>query len=199
MACTASRRSYGLSGGKVNKPDFWKLIDGTRREASPSDDIAPLLVDTLAAMEPPEIIRWAHMYDAYQSLSYKPKLWAAAYLINGGCSDDGFEYFRGWLISRGRAVFLSALADPDSLADVDIETQAEYEDMLSVGALAYFKKLGMARPDYDAFQAACRTYDLSEIERQHLVVDIHYASDSDAEWDEDGLEAVVPRLCAKFG
>jgi hypothetical protein len=28
--------------------------------------------------------------------------WGAAYLANGGCSDDGFDYFRGWLIGQGR-------------------------------------------------------------------------------------------------
>jgi len=25
----------------------------------------------------------------------------AAYIINGGCSDDGFEYFRRWLVLQG--------------------------------------------------------------------------------------------------
>jgi hypothetical protein len=29
-------------------------------------------------------------------------MWVAAYLMNGGCSDDGFDYFRGWLIAQGR-------------------------------------------------------------------------------------------------
>jgi hypothetical protein len=37
--------------------------------------------------------------------SYTNPLWAAAYVINGGCSDDGFDYFRGWLIAQGREVF----------------------------------------------------------------------------------------------
>jgi hypothetical protein len=42
--------------------------------------------------------------------------WGAAYLANGGCSDDGFDYFRGWLIGQGRKVYETVLADPDSLA-----------------------------------------------------------------------------------
>jgi hypothetical protein len=49
--------------------------------------------------------------------SYRWDLWGAAYLINGGCSDDGFDYFRGWLLSQGRAIWQATLADPDSLAD----------------------------------------------------------------------------------
>lgn len=43
-------------------------------------------------------------------------LWAAAYIMNGGCSDDGFEYFRAWLIAQGRTVFERALKNPESLA-----------------------------------------------------------------------------------
>ena len=36
--------------------------------------------------------------------------------MNGGASDDGFEYFQRWLISRGRQIYEAALADPESLA-----------------------------------------------------------------------------------
>ena len=43
-------------------------------------------------------------------------MWGAAYLINGGCSDDGFVYFRAWLIAQGRATYSAAVADPDTLA-----------------------------------------------------------------------------------
>ena len=41
-------------------------------------------------------------------------------MIHGGCSDDGFEYFRRWLVSRGRDVHEAALAEPDSLAQSDM-------------------------------------------------------------------------------
>jgi hypothetical protein len=52
--------------------------------------------------------------------SYRNLLWAAAYLINGGCSDDGFESFRCWLIVQGRTVFERSVADPDTLADLPV-------------------------------------------------------------------------------
>ncbi|WP_316741602.1 DUF4240 domain-containing protein [Streptomyces sp. MK7] len=38
--------------------------------------------------------------------------------VNGGCSDAGFDYFRGWLIARGREAFERVVADPDALAEV---------------------------------------------------------------------------------
>lgn len=35
--------------------------------------------------------------------------------MNGGCADDGFEYFRNWIISRGKDVYDQAKANPDTL------------------------------------------------------------------------------------
>ena len=63
--------------------------------------------------------------------AYRWDLWAAAYLIQGGCSDDGFEYFCDWLISLGKHRFEAALRNPDSLAEViedeDDEEGREFE------------------------------------------------------------------------
>jgi hypothetical protein len=57
--------------------------------------------------------------------SYHVDLSGAAYLINGRCSDDGVEYFRGWLIAQGRATYERVVADPDALADLrDIRVAA---------------------------------------------------------------------------
>lgn len=62
-------------------------------------------------------------------------LWGAAYLINGGCSDDGFVYFRAWLIGQGRAAFVAAVADPDALAEVTDPAHDYYEfEMLYAAA-----------------------------------------------------------------
>ncbi len=43
-------------------------------------------------------------------------VWAAAYLIAGGCSDDSFTDFRAGLIAQGRDWYQKAAASPDSLA-----------------------------------------------------------------------------------
>ena len=78
--------------------------------------------------------------------SYRIELWGAAYLLNGGCSDDCFEYFRGWLITQGRAVYEAVLADPDSLADVDNLTDVECEQATHMTADAYRMATGFDPP-----------------------------------------------------
>jgi hypothetical protein len=47
--------------------------------------------------------------------------------MNGGCSDDGFEYFRAWLLAQGRDTFEKALEDPDTLAALE-DPEGELEE-----------------------------------------------------------------------
>jgi hypothetical protein len=70
--------------------------------------------------------------------AYRWDLWAAAYVINGGASDDGFEYFLGWLMAQGRTRWEATRADPDSLADiVDADTgDLDGEELLYIALAA---------------------------------------------------------------
>ena len=45
-------------------------------------------------------------------------MWAAAAQIRNGCSDDGFEDFRRWLIGLGREAFERVVQEPDRLAEL---------------------------------------------------------------------------------
>ena len=42
---------------------------------------------------PEEIVAFQRVLDELMDESYRADLWGAAYVINGGCSDDGFEDF----------------------------------------------------------------------------------------------------------
>lgn len=102
----------------MDSDGFWHLIDNAREQADENAEaVAEKAADLLAAMPAEEIVSAQQRLWDQLALSYTAPLWAAAYIINGGCSDDGFEYFRGWLITQGRETFQRALADPDSLAD----------------------------------------------------------------------------------
>jgi hypothetical protein len=104
----------------VNKQEFWTVIEQARADVGSCDAeaIAERAAELLAVLSPEQIAAAAQPLWDLMADSYHGDLWAAAYLINGGASDDGFEYFRGWLITQGREVFERAVADPDSLAGV---------------------------------------------------------------------------------
>ncbi len=126
--------------------EFWLAIERARSGASDAYETAAALRAQLAERPAGEIMAFLEQQARMLARSYSWALWGAAYLINGGCSDDGFHYFRGWLIAQGREVFERALEHPDSLADVIDEGDAECEDMPSAAALAY-KDVTGAYPD----------------------------------------------------
>jgi Protein of unknown function (DUF4240) len=61
--------------------------------------------------------------------------------MNGGSSDDGFRYFRDWLIPEGRATLEKALASPDPLAELPRVEIAELE-LFGYMALELFEEQG---------------------------------------------------------
>jgi hypothetical protein len=181
---------------------FWKIIDAARKENDGWEDMYEPLIDRLAKLAANEILSWKNIFDEYQSLSYKNKLWAAAYIINGGCGDDGFDYFRGWLTAQGKRVFMNALKDPDSLAEVEAaEGNVEFEDILGAAADAYFKKIGTEDKNYDLFYAELVKHPLPDELKKEIIAEIDYAKDIDIEWNdekEDELKKILPKLCEAF-
>ena len=95
---------------------FWKILEHAYRPDGP-DHFEALK----ASMEPLawfEVVAFQVRFDEAVAAANKIDLWGAAYLINGGCSDDGFRDFRAWLVGRGRHPYEAALKNPDALADI---------------------------------------------------------------------------------
>lgn len=109
------------------------------------------LQGALTRLQPEEIVEWNHIFDRQAARAYSIDLWGAAYLINGGASDDGFYYFRCWLIGMGRGVFEAALADPDSLADVVVAGVDAEAEIYAAAHEAWMAVTG--RPDTDPYPA----------------------------------------------
>jgi Protein of unknown function (DUF4240) len=175
----------------VHRDEFWATIEQSRRLAITADQVAARVVRRLARRPPEEIVSWGRHYDHVAAESFRPLLWAAAYLINGGCSDDGFDYFRGWLVTRGRRTWVNAVADPDSLVEViptnrvarlkRVIWSLQCEDMLSVAPSAYERGTG----DPEGYWAAAASDDDPR-------------SAPEDEWfdfdDESEMRARLPRL-----
>ena len=137
--------------------DFWAVISRATadRPASPAD-VAQRAVADLATRDPDEIVAWGRHLDKVLVASGTQDLWAAAYLINGGCSEEGFDSFRGWLIAHGRDAVARSVKSPDSLADVAVVRAAadsgavfEAEEVLSIAAEAYAQATGNEFPAPD--------------------------------------------------
>ncbi|MFE9232625.1 DUF4240 domain-containing protein [Cellulosimicrobium funkei] len=110
----------------MDRETFWGIVETARERAGAGaydrgaeDDPLPgtltdLLVERLTA---DEMLAFVDVAGDVANDAYAWPVWGAAYLVEGGCSDDGFRDFRDGLVLAGRAVFERTLADPDTLAD----------------------------------------------------------------------------------
>ena len=88
----------------MNIEEFWNLVDRTGSGQNPEGH-SEAIQRQLSERPPGEIQDFDRLMGTLEAASYTWEIWGAAYLINGGCSDDGFDYFRGWLILQGKTVF----------------------------------------------------------------------------------------------
>jgi hypothetical protein len=165
----------------MDRTGFWRLIEETHAQCGGDcDRQVELLEERLKAQPEEQIIAFKQILGGLQKESYTWELWAAAYLINGGCSDDGFDYFRSWLIAQGEAIFTAALKDPGTLADFPDEfpEYAECEELDYVAARAHEAKTGRELPDHAYVRSGAR-------------------EPSGEPWEEESVATLYPRLAAR--
>jgi hypothetical protein len=136
----------------MDDAQFWAIIEsgGQRTRKDPERQLAAVH-KRLSKRLPEEIRDFHRLFNQKLAEAYTWDLWGAAYLINGGCSDDGFVYFRAWLISQGRAVYDAAIHNPDSLAGhTDPERDDyEFEDLWYAAEQVYQERTGEEMPLID--------------------------------------------------
>jgi hypothetical protein len=164
--------------------EFWSLVQRVHA-ASPADmdEKCRLLSAELRQLSCEQIRSFgSHFRDLFYQ-AYNWEVWAAAYIINGGCSDDGFMDFRSTLISLGRDAYSTALSDVDSLVEFNIDPAwATYEGYQYVAGKAYEDKCG-------SHAANASIGDTKPHPKEPTGRDWH-------EWD---LHERYPRLAAKYG
>ncbi len=96
-------------------PGFWDLIDETRPVGDDPEVHAGAVVARLVDGGRDATLSFARDFDRAMAGLYDWELWGAAYLALGGCSDDGFEYLRAWILGRGATVWELGTSDPESL------------------------------------------------------------------------------------
>ena len=164
----------------MTKDDFWNLIDEARASGAECDAIVDAVADRLRVMPPTEVLAFTRHLDECRAESYRNDLWAIAYIVNGGCSEDGFEYFRCWLITQGRTYYEAALLNPERAADHADPGSDEHEceDILYVSGRIYEELTGEELPDTG--------------------VDFPADGPLGEEWKEEDLERLYPKLCERF-
>jgi len=108
------------AGLPVTEDAFWEIIEAAKRESDRCDSQghAARLQNKLQAQTVEEIVSFQGWIEYFIDCAYTAETHGAHILItDGDGSDDGFLYFRTWLVGQGELLYKSAVADPDLLAD----------------------------------------------------------------------------------
>jgi hypothetical protein len=158
---------------------FWAIVEEVHRSSGGDMDLKCELLDKkLRQLSLDELRSFGQHFTDCKDRAYSWELWAAAYVIGGGCSDDKFSDFRSTLISNGREIFEMALANPESLADIGYDADsADYEGYQYVPMTVYSDMSGGQR-----------------IPRLHP----HPATPSGRDWDEAKVAELYPKLTKRY-
>jgi|SRR5580704_12008033 hypothetical protein len=133
----------------MSTEQFWQIIETTR--AATREQQLELFASELRRLSPSELIAFECTFAERSFAAYNWDLWLVSWLCQGGrCSDDGFTDFRSWLISRGRAIYETAISDPDLLVGEMRKTEhPEFERFGYVPGEVYHELTGEDYPDID--------------------------------------------------
>lgn len=173
----------------LDEDTYWRLIDEARDGAASDSEQVKRLTEALEQLSPADILGFSFRTSVLLRESYLGDLWCAAYIMNGGCSDDGFDYFRAWVIAQGKSVFERAKADPDSLIAVAHLDMDEYELEMLLGAPYWaFEAVTGEKPwpymDHAKFRA--------------IAGEMPAVAFSWSDEDEASMERICPQLYEKF-
>ncbi|GAA2148559.1 DUF4240 domain-containing protein [Actinomadura napierensis] len=173
--------------------EFWTIVEGARSHPEPTH---AALINQLAARSLEDILDFQERFDELEALVKRWDVWAAAYLIGGGCSDDAFSVFRAGLIALGHDWFERAVRLPDALADhpavtgtiEELDRPIFYEAFQFAASSAYERRSG----DGDAFWEALQA-------REEAAEAIGHDMGEDFDFDDSAeMHRCLPRLASLF-
>ena len=177
----------------MDEEQFWAIVQTAVDEAGDDEDeYLEVAKRELSKLSLKEMIGFRLRTDKLLYDSYTSEMWCAGYLMNGGCSDDGFEYFRLWVISRGRKVYEAAMANPDNLIDyIGDDAEMDFFEF----ELFWYVAL-------EAFEEAVDSELYDYIDDENFKTREGNYPNFEFNWEEDepeSMQKLCPRLFEKFG
>ncbi|WP_067141248.1 DUF4240 domain-containing protein [Oceanivirga salmonicida] len=179
-------KSLNLKNELLNEDTFWNIIELSLENTENIDEQKEFLISELGKMSIQETLGFKLRLNDLTNNIHTSQMWCAAYLMNGGCSDDGFDYFKNWVVSKGKDTYYRAKENPDSLSECfnqENEGEFEFESLDYVAVEVFEKKTGKSIYDY----MPKASFNRNEFEFN---------------WNEDDTEsmkAICPKIFEKVG
>jgi len=168
---------------------YWSIIEKSLQNTNSQDEQEQFLIREISKLTPKEMIGFRLRTDKLLFDTYNSEMWCAGYIMNGGCSDDGFEDFRNWIISRGKDTYYKAKQNPDSLINATDDNAEMYffESFWYVALEAFEQRTGEDLYDY--------------IDEDNFKTKEGYYPKIEFNWKDENPESmkkICPKLFAKF-
>jgi Protein of unknown function (DUF4240) len=173
----------------MDEKQFWNIIELSRKNARNLPDLQFSQLKTLlTALSETEFFDFYNLFARLYTQSYTGRLWGAAYIILGGCSDEGFDYFREWLMLQGKEAFYNALENPDSL----VKIASDDNDPIVDAFLPLLEDIAIEKTGLEDFSDKLQPYSYPAID-----FDDWYDVKSD-DLDEKKAKKCFPKLYKTF-
>lgn len=162
---------------KIDEELFWQLIELNRTKSEDKIDFIENLSNQLEEFKPTEIIRFERTFLTKCQELNRLEIWALAYIVRRGCGDDAFDYFKAWVISKGKKAFEDIKILNISELKQHFDEDPQLEEMYSLAENVYENKTGEIMSPLI-------------VKKQKL---------SGQEWNEENLEKEFPEIWKIFG
>ncbi|EEF59110.1 DUF4240 domain-containing protein [Pedosphaera parvula] len=130
--------------------EFWEIVERVHLASKGDMDVkCKLLTEELRRLPTSEVKSFSHHFDDCKDKAYTNELWAAAYIIGHGCSDDKFSDFRSTLISMGHSTFEKVVSSSESLVEMDVDKDNAFYEGYQYAPITVYKEMTGSLPYRD--------------------------------------------------
>ncbi len=161
---------------KIDEELFWSLIELNREKSEDKFEFIENLSNQLEEFKSTEIIKFYRiLLNKIEELNHW-EIWALAYISRQGCGDDEFDYFKPWVISKGKKLFEFIKAKNFTNVKPYFDEDPQLEELLYVCENIYEKKTNEIIPNV-------------RVKRQKM---------SGEQWEEENLANEFPEIYKMF-
>lgn len=181
--------NLGKISEMLDEEEFWGIVSKSLENSEDEYEQEEQLISEIVKLSPKEMIGFRLRTDKLLYDTYTSEMWCAGYIMNGGCSDDGFEYFRNWVISRGKETYYRAKENPDNLIieASDEKDEYEFESFWYVALEAFRRRTGKELYDYIDYD------EFKTREGKYPPIKFNWKEEN-----PETMKALCPRLFDKF-
>lgn len=141
---------FTSSAKLMDEDRFWEIIQIVKNNsANDYEQKYEELAKQLHTLTPDDIILFANRFRFFRGQANTWELRGAIHIIQGGCDDDSFTYFREWVIGQGKEFFFKTIREPETLAQLEtgfIEETSEFEGSGDVPSTVFKEMTGQDMP-----------------------------------------------------